>query len=81
MCANLSTLFFNEEATQIEEVTNNDDIIEDMEPDTCITTIMQESLDRAAEISHLHGVRVSSLKHAARKRYVQSAQRETITLN
>jgi hypothetical protein len=48
-----------------------------MEPDTCITTIMQESLEKAAEISRLHGARVSSLKDAARKRYVQSTQRET----
>jgi hypothetical protein len=77
LCANLSTPLFKEETTQIEEVTNKDDIIKDMEPDTCITTIMQESLERAAEISRLHGARVSSLKDATRKMYVQSAQRET----
>ena len=77
LCANLSTPLFKEETTQIEEVTNNDGIIEDMEPDTCITTIMQQSLEMAAEIIRLHGARVSSLKDAARKMYVQSAQRET----
>ena len=77
LCANLSTPLFKEEAIQIEEVTNKlkDDILEDMEPDTCITTIMQESLEKAAKINHLHGARVSSLKDATRKMYVQSAQR------
>ena len=75
LCANLSTPLFKEEATQIEEVINKDDTIEDMEPDTCITTIMQESLEKAAKINHLHGARVSSLKDATRKMYVQSAQR------
>ena len=73
LCANLSTPIFKEEATQLEEVTNMDDIIEDMESDTCITTIMQDSLEMSAEINHLHGARVSSLKDAARKKYVQSA--------
>ena len=77
LCANLSSQFFKEETTQIEEVTNMDDIIEDMKPDTCITTIMQESLKRAAEISCLHGARVSSLKDASRKMYVQSVQKKT----
>ena len=55
LCANLSTPLFKEEATQIEEVTNNDNIIEDMEPDTCNATIMQESLEKAAKINRLHG--------------------------
>ena len=73
LCANLSTPLFKEEGTQIEDV-NKDDLIEDMEPDTCITTVMQESLEKAAEISRLHGARVTSLKDAARKRYVSSAQ-------
>ena len=43
----------------------------------CITTIMQESLKMEVEINCLHGARVSSLNDAARKMYVQSAQRET----
>ena len=68
-------IIFKEEATQIEEVTNKDNTIEDMEPDTCIITIMQESLEMATEISRLHGARVSSLKDVTRKMYVQSAQK------
>ena len=75
--ANLSTPLFKDEATQIEEVTNKDDIIEDMEPDTCITTIMQQSSEMATEINRLHGARVSSLNDTAKKMYVQFAQRET----
>ena len=38
---------------------------------------MQESLKMEVEINCLHGARVSSLNDAARKMYVQSAQRET----
>lgn len=72
MCTNLSTPLFNGKTIQIEEVTNKDDIIEDTEHDICITTIMQESLERATEISRLHETRVSSLKDATRKMYVQS---------
>lgn len=64
LCANLSTPLFKEERTQIEDV-NKDDLIEHMEPDTCITIVMQESLEKAAEISRLHGARVTSLKDAA----------------
>ena len=75
LCANLSTPLFKAEASQIEEVINKDDTIEDMKPDTCITTIMQESLERAAQINRLHGARVSSLKDAVRKMYVQSTQK------
>jgi hypothetical protein len=70
LCANLSTPLFKEKTTQIEEVTNKDDIIEDMDPNTCITTIMQESLERAVEISRLYGARVSSLNDADRKKYM-----------
>ena len=70
MCANLSTSLFKDEATQIEEVTNKDDIIEDIEPNTYITTIMQESLEKTVEISRLHGARVSSLNDVTKKMYV-----------
>lgn len=60
----------------MKEVTNNDDIIEDMEPNTCITIIMQESLKRAVEINRLHGAWVSSLKDVTIKKYVQFVQQE-----
>ena len=70
LCTNLSTSLFKDEATQIEEVTNKDDIIEDIEPNTYITTIMQESLEKTVEISRLHGARVSSLKDVTKKMYV-----------
>jgi hypothetical protein len=67
--ANISSPLFKENA-QVEHTTNKEDLVEDIEPDTSIDAVMQDSLKNLVEVTGLQasGARISTIKGAAKKR-------------
>jgi hypothetical protein len=65
--ANISSPLFKEEA-QIELAKNKGDMVDDIELDTSIDAIMEDSLRRLAKVLQASRARVFAMKEEARKR-------------
>jgi hypothetical protein len=72
---NMTSPLFKGNDVQAEETMNKEDMANDIELETTIKTVMEDSLKRLANIQDLQasGARVSTMKVVARKRHFQSA--------
>jgi hypothetical protein len=71
----MTSPLFKGNDVQAEETMNKEDMANDIELETTIKTVMEDSLKRLANIQDLQasGARVSTKKVVARKRHFQSA--------
>ena len=72
---NMTSPHFKGYDVQAKETMNKEDMADDIELETTIKIVMEDSLKRSVDLQHLQAsrARVSAMKVAARKRYIQSA--------